>query len=102
MSKVDSPETDLSNADRKFDIRKVCIYLVNSYSTSFYSSIYTIYNGFNCAKKQTFCVGVVSSSDEYINFPKRNYERIFSGKLVKELHDWIEKHNNVIQPPNVS
>ena len=34
--------------------------------------------------------------------PNRHHDNIFSGKLVNELHDWIENHPNAINPPNTS
>ena len=34
-------------------------------------------------------------------FQKRHYNNTFSGKLVNELHAWIENHPRVIHSPNV-
>ena len=35
-------------------------------------------------------------------FPKRNYDNIFSERLVNELNDCIENHPHVIQTQNIS
>ena len=34
-------------------------------------------------------------------FPKKQYENIFTEKLINELHSWVESHPHVIHSPNV-
>ena len=50
MSMVDIPEKYVSNVDSKLDKRKIRTSPINLSSTSFYCSIYTIYNRVYCAK----------------------------------------------------
>ena len=56
-----------------------------------------MYNIVNRAKKQRLMLNSNTSI-----FPKRYYEKIFSEKLVNELHDWIENHPNIVHSHNVS
>ena len=49
---VDTPEKDISNVDRKYDMRKVRKSSLNSSSTLFSCPISSIYSRVNCAQKQ--------------------------------------------------
>ena len=101
MSIVDTPEKDLSNVDRKYDMRKVRTSSVNSSST-FFSTIRAMYNIVNCDQKQRLVLKSYITGINPLIYPKRHYDNIFTEKLVNELHDWIDKLPHVIQPPNVS
>ena len=44
-------------------------------------------------------VEVISAWDQYIDFPKKDYNTIFSEKLVNELHEWIETIPHILHSP---
>ena len=93
---VDSPEKDLSNVDRKANKRKIRTSLINPSSELFPISILAMYNKFHHAQNQRL---MLNSFIPVINtsiVPRTNDENIFSGKLINELHSWIENHPHVI------
>ena len=52
MSIVDTPEKDVSNVDRKSNIRKICTSLIKSSSTLFSCLILAMYDRFHRAQNQ--------------------------------------------------
>ena len=61
-----------------------------------------MYNRVNCAQKEFLVLNSYVPGMNASIVPKRNYEDIFSEKLVYELHAWIENHSHVIYSANVS
>ena len=51
--------------------------------------------------KSTSHIEVIYYYNQYINFPKKHYQNIFSENFINELHAWIENHPHVINSPNV-
>ena len=80
---------------------KVCTSSVNPASKLFYCSICVMYNRANCALNFLLLKSYISCNDSLV-YPKIHYANLFSGKLVNELHNCIEKHPDLIQSPNVS
>ena len=84
---------------RKYDIRKVRTSSIKSPSTIFSCSKGAMYNRVNRAKKQCLMLNSYLHGMNTSIFLNRHYNNIFSGKLVYELHDWIENHPNILKPP---
>ena len=82
MSIVDTLEKDLSNVDRKSDIRKVHTSSVKSSSTLSSCSIRVIYNIVSRSEKQRLVLKSYLTGINTSIFPKRHYDNIFSEKLV--------------------
>ena len=101
MSIIDTPENDVSNFASKVYKRKIRTSLINSSSTLFSCSIWSMYNRFNRDQNQRL---MLRSFIPEINIsipPNKYYEHIFSEKLINELYAWIENQPHVIHPPNV-
>ena len=83
-------------------MRKLYTFSVKSSSKLFSCSVSEKYNRLYRFSKPTSNVEFISSWDQYIIFPKRHYDNIFSEKLVYELHDCIENNPHPIHYPNLS
>ena len=59
-----------------------------------YSGVHNTQNKFLILK--SYITGINTSI-----FPKTHYENISSGKIINELHSWIENHLRLIHFPNV-
>ena len=87
----------------KFNVDKikVCTYLMKQSSTLFSCSVCSMNNRVHGTKKMSH-VKNIHSWDQLLDLSKETLLQSFSENPVNELHDWIDKHPNVIQSPNVS
>ena len=58
-----------------------------------------MYNRFNCSQNKRLMFKKHLPGINTSIFPKKQYNKIFSGKIVNELHAWIENHPNAINYP---
>ena len=70
-------------------------------STLFSCSVCSMNNRVHGTKKMSH-VKNIHSWDQLLDLSKETLLQSFSENPVNELHDWIDKHPNVIQSPNVS
>ena len=75
---IDTPETFLSNIDRKYDIIKVRTSSVKVSSTLFSCSMRAMYNIFNCALKQRLMLKSYLTGINTSIFPKIHGDNTFS------------------------
>ena len=101
MSIVDTPLKDIPNVDSKLDKRKIPTSLINSSSKLFSCSIRAMYNRFHRAQNQLLVLKSFIPAINTTIFPKKQYENIFSEKLINELYACIENHPHVIHSPNI-
>ena len=60
-----------------------------------------MYNRAHYAQNQRPILKSFIPAIDTLIFLKTNYENIFSGKLINELHAWIKNQPHVIHSPNV-
>ena len=86
MSIFDTHENNVSRIDSKLDKIKVSTYSVNSSSIWFSCSICEMYNRVYRAQNQRLLLKSYIPAINKSIFPKKNYENIFSEKIINELH----------------
>ena len=61
-----------------------------------------MYNRVNCSQKQHLVLKSYFNGNNTSNITNRECKNIYYGKVVSELHDWIEKRSCAIKHLNVS